>query len=88
MNWSVYIVRCVDNTLYTGVAIDVLRRLGEHQAGGPKSAKYVRGRTPVALVYSREIGTRSAACREEYRIKRLRKTEKERLVEGMGNGEL
>lgn len=82
MKWSVYILRCADGTLYTGVAIEVESRLAEHQSLGPKSAKYVRGRTPVELVYTRVIGTRSEACREEYRIKRLRKAAKERLVAG------
>lgn len=80
MEWSVYMLRCVDGTLYTGVAIDVERRLEEHQSGGPKAAKYVRGRGPVALVYRREIGTRSEACKEEWRIKQLSRVQKEALL--------
>jgi putative endonuclease len=78
--WSVYILRCADNTLYTGVAVDVDRRFSEHVEQGSKSAKYTRGRTPLELVYVREIGSRSDACREEYRIKRLTKAEKEAIV--------
>jgi putative endonuclease len=81
MNWSVYILRCGDGSLYTGVATDVARRFGEHQSQGPKAAKYVRGRTPLELVYTREIGTRSEALKEEWRIKRLRRAQKEALLE-------
>ena len=81
-NWHVYIVRCADDTLYTGVAIDVARRVGEHQSQGPKSAKYVRGRTPLELVYARLLGTRSDAMREEWRIKQLSRPDKERLIRG------
>ena len=80
MMWSVYILRCSDDSLYTGVTIDVTRRVDEHQSQGPKSAKYVRGRSPVRLVYSREIGTRSEAMQEEWRIKHLKKSDKEKLV--------
>jgi putative endonuclease len=80
MVWSLYILRCVDGTLYTGVATDVARRLAEHQAQGPKAAKYVRGRTPLELVYTREVGTRSEALKEEWRIKRLSRAQKEALL--------
>jgi putative endonuclease len=80
IKWSVYMVRCADDSLYTGVAIDVNRRVGEHQGQGPKSAKYVRGRAPLELVYTRKVGDRSAAMREEWRIKQLSKVAKEKLV--------
>lgn len=60
-----------DGTLYTGVATDVDRRVREHQAGGPKAAKHVRGRLPVELQYARALGTRADACREEFRIRQL-----------------
>jgi putative endonuclease len=79
MNWSVYILRCGDDSLYTGVATDVARRLGEHQSQGPKSAKYVRGRLPLKLVYTRVVGTRSDALKEEWRIKKLSRMKKEAL---------
>ena len=75
-------LRCADDSLYTGVAMDVDRRVEEHQSQGPKSAKYTRGRGPLKLVYQREVGTRSDACAEEYRIKQLSKVEKERMVRG------
>ena len=80
MNWSIYILRCADGSLYTGVALDVMRRLQEHQSQGPKAAKYVRWRTPLQLVYTREVGSRSEALKEEWRIKRLSKAHKEQLV--------
>ena len=73
-------VRCSDDSLYTGVATDVDRRVEEHQSQGPKSAKYVRGRAPVQLVYTRVLGTRSEAMSEEWRIKQLKKADKETLI--------
>ncbi|MGJ8653925.1 MAG: GIY-YIG nuclease family protein [Opitutaceae bacterium] len=79
--WSVYMIRCADGSLYTGVAIDVEKRFEEHQGQGPKSAKYTRGRGPLELVFYKEIGTRSEACAEEYRIKQLSKAEKEALID-------
>ena len=48
--WSVYLVRCSDNSLYTGIATDVARRFAEHQAQGPKTARYLRGRAALTLV--------------------------------------
>ena len=80
MSWSVYVVRCSDDSLYTGITTDLGRRLREHQSGGPKSAKYVRGRSPLALVYTRVFATRSEAMTEEYRIKQLSKADKESLI--------
>lgn len=80
MAWSVYIIRCGDGTLYTGIATDVERRFAEHCSQGPKAAKYVRGRAPLELLYRREIGTRSAAASEEWRIKQLSRADKEALI--------
>ncbi len=78
--WSVYIIRCGDGSLYTGIATDVDRRFGEHVAQGPKAAKYLRGRLPLEIVYRREIGSRSEASKEELRIKRMGVKGKLRLV--------
>lgn len=50
MNWYVYIIRCGDGTLYTGISTDVERRLVEHQEGGPKASRYLRGRGPLQLM--------------------------------------
>lgn len=73
-------LRCCDNSLYTGIATDVKRRFDEHQTQGPKAARYVRGRAPLELVYQRSIGSRAEASSEEYRIKQLTKTAKEKLI--------
>ena len=79
MPWYVYILRCGDNTLYTGITDDVPRRLAAHRAG--KGAKYTRGRGPLELVYQERVPDKSAALRREAAIKRLRRGEKERLIE-------
>ncbi len=77
-NWYVYIVRCADNSLYTGIALDVERRLAEHN--GEKAAKYTRSRQPVCLLYTEETNSRSAAASREFAIKSLSKSEKEELI--------
>ena len=77
--WKVYILRCADGTLYTGIATDVARRVREHNAG--TGAKYTRGRGPVELVYAREIGSRAQASREEWNIKQLTREEKLALIQ-------
>ena len=81
MAWYVYILRCGDGTLYTGITDDVPRRLATHRAG--KGAKYTRGRGPLELVWQEEVPDKSAALRREIEIKRLRRAEKERLIKGM-----
>ena len=78
--WSVYLVRCGDNSLYTGVALDVERRLEEHREG-KRGAKYLRGRGPLELVMSREVGDKGLALKVELRMKKLSRKAKERLVE-------
>jgi len=78
--WYVYMVRCADDSLYTGIATDVERRVGEHNAGGALAARYTRGRRPVQLVYQEEAESRAAAASREYALKRLRKADKEALM--------
>lgn len=78
MSWYVYILRCGDSTLYTGVTDNVERRLAVHRAG--KGAKYTRGRGPLELVHTEEVPDKSTALRREYQIKRLTRQEKERLI--------
>ncbi len=78
MTWSVYIIRRADDALYTGIATDVERRIEEHRAG--RGAKALRGRGPLELVASEEVGDRSTALRIESWIKRRSKAEKETLV--------
>ena len=75
-----YLVRTRDGSLYTGISADVSRRFAEHQAGGEKCARYLRGRGPLELVFEREVGDRSVALKAETRIKRLARTEKEQIV--------
>ncbi|MGJ8696288.1 MAG: GIY-YIG nuclease family protein [Verrucomicrobiaceae bacterium] len=79
--WFLYMIKCGDGSLYTGIATDVERRFAEHEEGAPKGAKYTRGKGPLSLVYQVEVGTRSEACKEELRVKSLTKKEKLKLVE-------
>ena len=81
MAWYVYILRCGDGTLYTGITDNVPRRLAAHRSG--KGAKYTRGRGPLELVYQEEVPDKSAALRREIEIKRLTRQEKERLIESV-----
>lgn len=80
--WSVYIIRCADDTLYTGISTAVDRRLREHAVGGPRAARYLRGRGPLRLVYACAAGDRAAALRIEHRLKKLSKEAKEMLIAG------
>jgi putative endonuclease len=80
--WFVYIIRCGDNSLYTGISNDVAKRFAVHQSGDARAAKYTRNKHPLQLVFSAEIGNRSAASLAEYRIKQLPKRDKELLVTG------
>jgi putative endonuclease len=76
----VYLLRCADKTLYCGWTTDVERRLREHSAG--TASRYTRGRLPVELAAVIPVADRSAALREEWRVKRLARAEKEELVSG------
>lgn len=80
--WSVYIIRCGDGTLYTGISNDVTKRFAIHQTGGKQSAKYTRSRQPLTLAFTAEVGTQAEASRIEYRIKQLPKQKKEKLIRG------
>lgn len=75
----VYILKCRDNTYYTGYTVDIDRRLAEHQEG--LASKYTRGRTPVELVYLESQPSKSEAMQREYQIKRLSKSQKQRLID-------
>lgn len=77
MNYT-YIIKCADNTLYTGWTTDLKKRIDCHNSG--KGAKYTRTRTPVTLVYYEEFGTKQEAMRREYQIKRLSRQKKEALI--------
>lgn len=80
MPWYVYILRCGDGTLYTGITDDVERRLAVHRTG--KGAKYTRGRGPLTVVYREKCDDKSAALRREREVKALSRKEKLALIEG------
>ncbi|MBN2188870.1 MAG: GIY-YIG nuclease family protein [Chitinispirillaceae bacterium] len=82
--WSIYIVRCGAGTLYTGITTDIRRRLAEHRGKDGWGAKYLRGRGPLRLVYTKTAGTRSRALKMEYRVKKMDRREKEDLISGKG----
>ena len=75
--WKLYILRCGDGTLYTGITTDVEKRLKAHESG--KGAKYTRGRGPLELVYQEECGDHPAALRRELAIKALSREVKQQL---------
>ncbi|MDO6444830.1 GIY-YIG nuclease family protein [Colwellia sp. 1_MG-2023] len=79
-NWYVYILRCADNSLYTGVTTDITRRLKQHNHCNKTGAKYTRVRRPVSLAYQETTIDRKSACQREYQLKQLTKKEKEKLV--------
>lgn len=80
--WFLYMVRTKQQHLYTGVTTDVARRFAEHQQGGVKGAKALRGKGPLQLVYQQCLASKQQAMRLEYAIKKLPKAAKERLVQG------
>lgn len=84
-NHFVYMLRCADDTLYTGYTTNIERRIKMHETG--KGAKYTRGRGPFQLVYVEEFQTSSAALKREYEIKQLSRVEKERLIKTEGMNE-
>ena len=79
--FSLYIVRCTDNTLYTGITADVGRRLSEHESG-VRGAKYLRGKGPLKLEFSAAVGDRSTASVLEHRVKRLSRVQKQAIIDG------
>jgi len=80
--WSLYLIRTKNGDLYTGISTDVVRRFAEHVAGGKKAARYLRGRGPLELVFSQQVGDRSAALKAEIAVKKLTKLEKEKVLNG------
>jgi putative endonuclease len=77
-DWYVYIVRCRDGSLYTGIATDVERRIADHLAN--KGAKYLRGRGPLKLVFKKQVGKKGRALKVEHKVKRLSRQKKEALI--------
>lgn len=79
MNWCVYMIRCSDASLYTGVTTDIVRRFTEHKKG-KIGAKYTKAKIPLSVVYVEKCASRSEAQIREAQIKKLKKDEKELLV--------
>lgn len=77
--YYLYVLKCADKTLYTGITVDLPRRIKEHNAG-KLGAKYTRGRRPVRLVYSKKFRSRSTASKAEFKIKQLSRKEKLKLI--------
>jgi putative endonuclease len=78
MSWQVYVLRCGDGTLYTGIARDALARLRQHEAG--KGARYTRGRGPLAMVLLEDAASQGEALRREAAIRELGRAGKEALI--------
>ncbi len=78
--WYIYIVRTAQDTLYTGIATDVSRRLAEHDGADERGSKYLRSRGPLKIAYTTKIGSRSLALKVERCIKRLSRRRKEKIV--------
>ena len=80
MGWYLYVLRCNDNTMYTGVTTNLARRLNEHNAS-PRAAKYTKSRRPVKLVYWVAFSDRSSAQKAEYKFKQLTRKQKEKIID-------
>ena len=78
-SWYLYILRCADGTLYTGIARDVEARFAQHSCG--KGAKYTRGRCPLELVYQERCESHSEALKREAAVKKLTRQQKTQLIE-------
>lgn len=75
-----YIIRCRDGSLYTGITTEISRRMEEHRGMGNRGAKYLRGRGPLELVFHVKIGSKALALKAEHKVKRLSKAKKEALL--------
>lgn len=80
LDWYLYLVRCRDGSLYTGITPDVARRFAEHQGNSDTGAKYLRGRGPLILVFQKKLGSRNLALTVEGKVKKLSKAKKEELI--------
>ncbi|MCF7980527.1 MAG: GIY-YIG nuclease family protein [Pseudomonadales bacterium] len=78
--WFIYLIECANGNLYTGITTDVERRFHEHRSNSSKSAKYLRGKGPLRLVWRQEIGDKSTALKTEIKIKQLSKVDKKRII--------
>ncbi|MFH1140992.1 MAG: GIY-YIG nuclease family protein [Chloroflexota bacterium] len=83
-DWYLYLIRCRDGALYTGISTDVYRRLAQHQGARNGGSRYLRGRGPLSLVFQENLGSKSLALKVERRVKRMPKARKEKVVEVSG----
>ena len=79
-DWYLYLIRCHNGSLYTGITTNVARRFAEHQGKKDAGAKYLRGREPLVLVFQKKLGSRSQALGVESKVKKLSKARKEELI--------
>lgn len=79
-DWVLYILRCADGSLYTGITTDLDRRFQEHTSQGKNCAKYLKGRGPLRIVYQETVGLKGEALKREHSVKKLTKKEKEDLI--------
>ena len=79
-DWYLYLIRCRDSTLYTGISTDVDRRFAQHQGSGNAGSRYLKGRGPLRLVFQVKLGSKSLALKLEREVKRLSKARKEKLI--------
>lgn len=80
--WHLYILRCKDETLYTGITTNLERRFEEHQSNGPRCAKYLRGRQPLTMIYHTQFQNKSLALKAELKVKKLTASQKKLLASG------
>ena len=80
LDWYLYLIRCHDGKLYTGISTDVARRFAQHQGEGGAGSKYLKGRVPLTLVFQKNLGSNSLALKVERKVKKLPKARKEALI--------
>lgn len=78
--WSVYIVRCADGTLYTGICTNVEQRVAEHNGDDQRAARYTKSRRPIVLMYQEAAASRAQAAKREAQLKSLTRKQKEGLI--------
>jgi putative endonuclease len=81
MEWYLYMIRCSDGSFYTGITVDVDRRLSDHRSNSGKGARYLRGRNPMTLVFQMKLGNKSLALIVENKVKKLSKKRKEQMID-------
>lgn len=79
-DWYLYLIRCRDGSLYTGISTNVIRRFHQHQGEGKSGSKYLKGRGPLTLVLWERLGDKTLALKVESKVKKLSKSNKEKLV--------